>query len=125
MVEEKAIPEPFRVKGEMLDDDYEGSFNLSKYLVNKYLKVNNEEYKTAIIYILDLFLILRKKIKFPQKEYKCLVKLDKWVKNPNGNIFDYPEWNEFFEALQFKLEELNITKIEMEAEDVYTTLKRP
>lgn len=118
---EKAIPSPIIVKGQILEAYSEASINLAKYLRNMQKKRLFEDFKA---WIRDLFFWLEIKIDFKNKNYKCLEKLQKWIREPNGTKLEYNDWIDFWYALRFKVEELEITKIEMEEEDLATAFLR-
>lgn len=121
MPEEKAIPEPFIVKTEMLASYTRAALALSKYLKSKDI----EYYKEFKIWIRDLFFWLEMKIDFKNKDFVCLRKLQAAIRSPDGEKIMYADWIDFWFALRRKMEDLNITKIEMEEEDLGTILRRP
>jgi len=68
-------------------------------------------FKEAQKWILDLFFKLEPKIDYNKKKYKILKKLDEFVND--GTILSFLDWRNCLKALNERLDELGVTKIEL------------
>lgn len=110
--EEKAVPEWWIVKREILWSCYEATKCLAMY------KRGRERGSLDIVslidfkkYVTELYLKLRTKIDKNDKTYGSLHKLDRYIMY--GDKVQVPEWIKYFFLLQDFLEDrLGITKIE-------------
>lgn len=110
--EERALPEWFIVKREILLSYYQAAECLSKYIRNR---ERNMEDMTALIefkrFVCELYLKVRTKIK-GNKANKKYRQLDTYLHSGANQKIPLDMWVEWYYNLQDVVERLGITKIE-------------
>lgn len=107
--EGKAIPDWQYVKAELLQSSFNADVLMASYISNG--KRDKNDLNDAVKWIIDLYLKLKPKIDTKKDDYKVLDKINDFVYD--GKKVDFKDWMDCLNALNIKLDDLGVTKIEL------------
>lgn len=105
----KALPDWQYVKQELLQSSYNADVYLADYIKGN--KRDNSSLMEAIKWIVDLYLKLKPKIDTKKPEYAIIIKLESYITKDVG--LKFLDWYGILNALNIKLDDLGVTRIEM------------